>query len=183
MIPTPTSSRPPKCWSATSTRSFARASPNWRYRVPIRVSAEHPGGQHNYRVATKYYRRILGEAEPRETHSGRESAWRGGKLPRQAGGARRCGGEPGRRHGRRGRRRPFPHSKLVGQHLWPGGPLARTGDDPGLSPTHGRFLRAIPDPAERIDPGIRAVRRRGRARDPRMGQFVLGGRGSTVARP
>ena len=46
MIPTPTSSRPPKCWSATSTRSFARASPNWRYRVPIRVSAEHPGGQH-----------------------------------------------------------------------------------------------------------------------------------------
>src|SRR6266581_862252 len=45
------------------------------YRVPV-------GDLHHYRVATKYYRRILGEAEPRQTHTGRESQWRGSKLPR-----------------------------------------------------------------------------------------------------
>jgi uncharacterized protein len=52
------------------------------YRVAARAANEDPGGLHNYRVATKYYRRVLGEAEPREGHSGRESTWRGGKLPR-----------------------------------------------------------------------------------------------------
>jgi predicted TIM-barrel fold metal-dependent hydrolase len=52
------------------------------YRAPIRQSAEHSGGGHAYRVNTKYYRRILGEAAPREDHSGRESNWRGSKLPR-----------------------------------------------------------------------------------------------------
>ena len=52
------------------------------YRVQARGANEASGGLHNYRVATKYYRRILGEAAPRETHSGRESAWRGSKLPR-----------------------------------------------------------------------------------------------------
>jgi hypothetical protein len=39
-------------------------------------------GLHNCRVATKYYRRILGEAQPRETFSGRDSRWRGNKMPR-----------------------------------------------------------------------------------------------------
>ena len=53
------------------------------YRAPIRQSAEHSGGGHAYRINTKYYRRILGEAAPREGHSGRESAWRGSKLPRR----------------------------------------------------------------------------------------------------
>jgi predicted TIM-barrel fold metal-dependent hydrolase len=52
------------------------------YRVPIRQSAEHSGGGHNYRVATQYYRRVLGEAAPHEAHSGRETQWRGRKLPR-----------------------------------------------------------------------------------------------------
>jgi hypothetical protein len=52
------------------------------YRVPIRQSAEHSGGGHAYRVNTKYYQRILGEAVPREGHSGRESSWRGSRLPR-----------------------------------------------------------------------------------------------------
>ena len=51
-----------------------------RYRVPIRQSAEHSGGGQAYRVNTKYYRRILGEAAPREDHSGRESNWRGSKC-------------------------------------------------------------------------------------------------------
>src|SRR5262249_16239096 len=53
------------------------------YRVPIRTSAEHSGdGMHGYRVAQQYYRRILGEAAPREGHTGRDSNWRGGTLPR-----------------------------------------------------------------------------------------------------
>jgi hypothetical protein len=54
-----------------------------QYRVPIRASAEHSGGSmHGYRVAQQYYRRILGEAGPREGHSGRDSNWRGSKSPR-----------------------------------------------------------------------------------------------------
>ena len=52
------------------------------YRVPIRQSAEHSGGGHNYRVATQYYRRVLGEAAPQDAHSGRETQWRGSQLPR-----------------------------------------------------------------------------------------------------
>jgi predicted TIM-barrel fold metal-dependent hydrolase len=51
------------------------------YRVEARGANEPSGGLHNYRVATKYYRRILGEAGPRETHSGRDSNWRGSRLP------------------------------------------------------------------------------------------------------
>src|SRR5437764_13967601 len=53
-----------------------------QYRVPIRQSAEHSGGTHGYRIAQQYYRRVLGEATPREGHSGRETNWRGSKLPR-----------------------------------------------------------------------------------------------------
>jgi predicted TIM-barrel fold metal-dependent hydrolase len=52
------------------------------YRIPIRQGEDGAEGLHYYRVATKFYRRILGEAAPRETHSGRESRWRGAKLPR-----------------------------------------------------------------------------------------------------
>ncbi len=52
------------------------------YRVPIRRGEDGAADRHYYRVATKYYRRILGEAEPRDNHSGRESRWRGSKLPR-----------------------------------------------------------------------------------------------------
>jgi hypothetical protein len=53
------------------------------YRVLTRGANEDHAGLHNYRVATKYYRRILGEAAPRDTHSGRESSWRGGRVPRR----------------------------------------------------------------------------------------------------
>jgi len=53
------------------------------YRVPIRQSAEHQGGGlHGYRIAPQFYRRVLGEAAPREGHTGRETNWRGSKLPR-----------------------------------------------------------------------------------------------------
>ena len=53
------------------------------YRTPIRASAEHSGaGMHGYRIAPKYYRRVLGEAGPRAGHTGRDSHWMGSKLPR-----------------------------------------------------------------------------------------------------
>ena len=39
-------------------------------------------GRHQYSFGRKFYRRVLGEAAPRETFTGRESQWRGGKLPR-----------------------------------------------------------------------------------------------------
>src|SRR5260370_13619948 len=54
-----------------------------QFRVPIRQSAEHSGdGMHGYRIAPQYYRRVLGEAAPREGHTGRETSWRGSRLPR-----------------------------------------------------------------------------------------------------
>ena len=53
-----------------------------QYRVPVRQSAEHSGGTHSYRVAQQYYPRVLGEAGPREDHTGRETKWRGSQLPR-----------------------------------------------------------------------------------------------------
>src|SRR5262249_6073113 len=37
---------------------------------------------HNYRVGTKYYRRVLGERAPRDTFTGRETRWMGSKMPR-----------------------------------------------------------------------------------------------------
>jgi uncharacterized protein len=54
-----------------------------QYRTPIRASAEHSGGGlHGYRIAPQFYRRVLGESAPREGHTGRDTVWRGSKLPR-----------------------------------------------------------------------------------------------------
>ena len=54
-----------------------------QYRSPIRASAEHSGGGlHGYRIAPRHYRRVLGEAAPRKDHTGRDTLWRGSKLPR-----------------------------------------------------------------------------------------------------
>src|SRR5437763_15643573 len=39
-------------------------------------------GLHNYRVGTKYYRRVLGERGARATLTGREAKWMGSKMPR-----------------------------------------------------------------------------------------------------
>jgi hypothetical protein len=39
-------------------------------------------GRHHYSFGRKFYRRVLGEAVPRESFTGRESQWRGGKPPR-----------------------------------------------------------------------------------------------------
>jgi hypothetical protein len=52
------------------------------YRLPISREVDGSGGHHNYRVGTKFNRRVLGEAAPRETFTGRESRWRGSKMPR-----------------------------------------------------------------------------------------------------
>jgi len=53
-----------------------------KYRAPVSRGVDGSDGLHNYRVATKFYRRILGEAAPRESFTGRESRWRGNKMPR-----------------------------------------------------------------------------------------------------
>jgi predicted TIM-barrel fold metal-dependent hydrolase len=55
------------------------------YRLPIAgaVDGPTPSPMHNYRVGTKYYRRMLGEPAPREAFTGRETRWMGTKKPRQ----------------------------------------------------------------------------------------------------
>ena len=53
-----------------------------QYRLPASRASEGGDSLHIYRIATKYYRRILGEAGPRESFSGRETRWRGSKMPR-----------------------------------------------------------------------------------------------------
>ena len=53
------------------------------YRVPVRPG--NPGGapgRHVYRYGQISYRRILGEAAPRETFTGRDTHWMGSKMPR-----------------------------------------------------------------------------------------------------
>jgi uncharacterized protein len=52
------------------------------YRVAVSRDGDGADGLHNYQIGTKFYRRVLGEAAPRESFTGRESRWRGGKLPR-----------------------------------------------------------------------------------------------------
>src|SRR6516162_6713473 len=53
------------------------------YRLPVGQGAvAGVEGLHNYRVGTKYYRRVLGESAPRESFTGRERRWMGSKMPR-----------------------------------------------------------------------------------------------------
>jgi predicted TIM-barrel fold metal-dependent hydrolase len=52
------------------------------YRRPAARAVDGRAERHDYRVDTKYYRRVLGEARPRADFTGRESRWRGGKMPR-----------------------------------------------------------------------------------------------------
>ena len=53
------------------------------YRLPVGQGAVGGvEGLHNYRVGTKYYRRVLGERAPRDTFTGRETRWMGTKMPR-----------------------------------------------------------------------------------------------------
>src|SRR5438874_8872831 len=53
------------------------------YKQAVRAGA--PGGEpgrHVYRYGQIQYKRILGEAAPRETHTGRDTQWMGSKQPR-----------------------------------------------------------------------------------------------------
>ncbi|HVB17811.1 MAG TPA: amidohydrolase family protein [Stellaceae bacterium] len=53
------------------------------YRQPVRPN--NPGGapgRHVYRYGQISFRRILGEAAPSESHSGRDTHWMGSKMPR-----------------------------------------------------------------------------------------------------
>ena len=58
--------------------------PDFRPRLPelAPYRAGGPNAMHTYRAGVKYYRRILGEAEPRDTFTGRDSKWMGSKRPR-----------------------------------------------------------------------------------------------------
>ena len=58
--------------------------PGFRPRLAELAQYRQPSadGLHHYSFGRKYYRRVLGEAAPRADFSGRESNWRGGKLPR-----------------------------------------------------------------------------------------------------
>src|SRR5262245_28471892 len=53
--------------------------------APYRIATPQIGGTpdtHQYRVHTKLYRRVLGEAHPHETFTGRGTNWRGTQQPR-----------------------------------------------------------------------------------------------------
>jgi predicted TIM-barrel fold metal-dependent hydrolase len=64
--------------------------PSFRARLPELAPYRTPTGQmiggtpdtHQYRVATKLYRRVLGEAGPHEAFTGRSTQWMGAKQPR-----------------------------------------------------------------------------------------------------
>jgi predicted TIM-barrel fold metal-dependent hydrolase len=52
------------------------------YRVPTGTMMGGTPDTHQYRVATKFYRRVLGQAGEHETFTGRGTQWMGTKLPR-----------------------------------------------------------------------------------------------------
>jgi uncharacterized protein len=52
------------------------------YRAPMGRPAEGERQLHGYRIATKFYRRVLGEAGPHPTFTGRGGTWRGTQRPR-----------------------------------------------------------------------------------------------------
>jgi len=63
--------------------------PSFRPRLPELAAHRHASGQiggtpdtHQYRVGTKSYRRVLGQASAHETFTGRGTNWRGTKQPR-----------------------------------------------------------------------------------------------------
>ncbi len=111
-----------------------------QYRSPVSREA---GSLHNYRVATKYYRRILGEAAPRETFTAANPMAR--RQDAAAGSAGRPGREPCRGHGRQGDRRSFPDPRLVDEPSRPARPLVRSRDGPRLSPSRADFCAPFPD--------------------------------------
>ena len=74
----------PRCRSPGAVR---RSS--FRPRLPELAAHRHATGQiggtqgtHQYRVGTKLYRRVLGQASAHDTFTGRGTNWRGTKQPR-----------------------------------------------------------------------------------------------------
>ncbi len=122
--------------------------PSFRARLPELEPYRLPSGQgvgggapmHQYRVGTKYYRRVLGEKAPADTFTGRETQWRGTKMPR-----------PGIQDDQPGNRVADMDEEGVDTHfLIPTSWLsvvgldrlgARNRHDPRLPPPHVRFLR------------------------------------------
>ena len=147
------------------------------YRVPVRPG--NPGGapgRHVYRYGQISYRRILGEAAPRETHSGRDTHWMGSKMPR-------VGVQDDQAESRV---QDMDDEGTDGHFLIPTAWTSLVGHEdptfggrhhPRLSPAHVGFFEPISGPAQEHDRRLGARRRRRRARDPRMGQVALGGRG------
>ena len=77
--------------------------PSFRARLPELAAHRHATAQiggtpdtHQYRVGTKSYRRVLGQASAHETFTGRGTNWRGTKQPRA--GDRRESARPRARH-------------------------------------------------------------------------------------
>src|SRR2546428_12591509 len=63
--------------------------PSFRPRLAELVAHRHTSGQiggtpdtHQYRVGTKFYRRVLGAAGPHESFTGQGTRWMGTKQPR-----------------------------------------------------------------------------------------------------
>jgi len=52
------------------------------YHVPMGRPADGENQLHGYRIETKFYRRVLGEAGPHPTFAGRVGTWRGTQRPR-----------------------------------------------------------------------------------------------------
>ena len=119
------------------------------YRVPVRPG--NPGGapgRHVYRYGQISYRRILGEAAPRETHSGRDTHWMGSKMPR-------VGVQDDQAESRV---RDMDDEGTDGHFLIPTAWTSLVGHEdptlggrhhPRLSPAHVGFFEPVPGPAAR----------------------------------
>ena len=151
------------------------------YRSPIGRRGRRLDGLHNYRVATKFYRRVLGEAAPRETFTGRETNGWAASMPR-----------PGVQDDQAENRVKDMDDEGTDAHfLIPTSWVSLVGlPDPaleiGMIRAYHRhmadFCGQYPEAPQERDRGLHARRRRGGARDPRVGQFEVGGRGHAAAR-
>lgn len=52
------------------------------YRVSVDASTDGAAPRHQYRIRRRYYRRVLGDAEPHPTFTGHSGSWRGSQQPR-----------------------------------------------------------------------------------------------------
>ena len=143
--------------------------------VPLRQPSG--DGLHNYRCRRPS---TTGASSARRRRarafSGRESRWRGSKMPR-----------PGVQDDPAANRVADMDDEGTDVHfLIPGSwmslvglpdPVLRSRDDPRLSPSHRGFLRPRFRTGSRPDRRLGARRRRGRPRNPRMGEVEMGGGG------